>query len=169
MTDTRKAMQQALEALELAVRQNSHDMIMTGEELRDGEVAIKALRSALAQQGEPVSGWKLVPVEPTQEMATAGFSRNLELGGGKRNPEETYKAMLAAAPAAQSFTPDWVNYRQGVEDGKADALSQPDARKVIEQLLYCVEAWERGCLHEDYWRDRDDAIQAGQKWLEENK
>ena len=44
--------------------------------------------------------------------------------------------------------------------------AQPDTRKVIEELLYCVEAWKRGCLHEDYWRDRDDAIQAGQEWLE---
>jgi hypothetical protein len=35
-----------LEALKLAVRQNSHDMLMTGEELRKCEAAIdKATRS----------------------------------------------------------------------------------------------------------------------------
>ena len=32
--------QELLEALELAVRQNSHDMLMTGEELRQCESAI---------------------------------------------------------------------------------------------------------------------------------
>lgn len=49
MTVLHEAAQKALEALELAVRQNSHDMMMTGEEIRKGEAAIEALRSALAQ------------------------------------------------------------------------------------------------------------------------
>lgn len=52
MTTLHEAAQQALEALELAVHQNSHDMILTGEELRVGEAAIESLREALAQQGE---------------------------------------------------------------------------------------------------------------------
>ena len=51
------AMRQALEALTLAVRQNSHDMLMTGEELRPCEQAITALTAALEQpaQQEPVA------------------------------------------------------------------------------------------------------------------
>jgi hypothetical protein len=52
------------------------------------------------QAGKP-NGWKLVPVEPTQAMITAGYSRNLELGGAKRSPDETYRAMLTAAPQPQ--------------------------------------------------------------------
>jgi len=44
------------------------------------------------------AGYQLVPIEPTKEMNAAGYSKNLELGGGKRNPADTYKAMLAAAP-----------------------------------------------------------------------
>lgn len=49
---------------------------------------------------EPLNtkAWVLVPVEPTQAMVTAGFMRNVELGGGKRSPEETYRAMLSASP-----------------------------------------------------------------------
>lgn len=43
-------------------------------------------------------GWKLVPVEPTQDMNSAGYMRNLELGSAKRSADETYKAMVAAAP-----------------------------------------------------------------------
>lgn len=46
-------------------------------------------------------GYALVPIEPTQAMRTAGFCKNIELGGGKRNPEETYKAMIAAATSSQ--------------------------------------------------------------------
>lgn len=36
-----------LEALELAVRQNSHDMIMTGDELRKCEAAIAKARGGV--------------------------------------------------------------------------------------------------------------------------
>jgi hypothetical protein len=45
-----------------------------------------------------VDGWKLVPVEPTQAMQTAGFSKMLE--AGKREVGQIYSAMLAAAPSA---------------------------------------------------------------------
>jgi hypothetical protein len=38
------AMKQAVEALELAVRQNSHDMVMTGDELRTCEAALAKAR-----------------------------------------------------------------------------------------------------------------------------
>lgn len=56
---------------------------------------LSAVDSVAVQEPE---GWKLVPIVPTTQMNAAGYMRNLELGSGKRNPEETYKAMLAAAP-----------------------------------------------------------------------
>lgn len=45
----------ALGALEIAVRQNSHDMLMTGEELRKCEAAITAIKQAQ----EPVTSSEL--------------------------------------------------------------------------------------------------------------
>lgn len=112
MTDTRKAMQQALEALSDFARFQS--MMMDGPDDSDRMLAedyaeagfkkmpaaIEALREALSQQGEPVAGWKRVPVEPTQEMVDAvkrAYPDN-------RFTRDSYRAMLAAAPAAQPDT-----------------------------------------------------------------
>lgn len=50
--DHTAVMRQAVEALRLAVKQNSHDMMMTGDELRICESAIAALRGALPQPKE---------------------------------------------------------------------------------------------------------------------
>jgi hypothetical protein len=43
-------------------------------------------------------GWKLVPVEPTQEMVNAGDLVNW-LANGSSKPQSVYHAMLAASPA----------------------------------------------------------------------
>lgn len=43
-------------------------------------------------QSEPLKGWKLVPMEPTREMAMAGLEFTAF-------PRSVYRAMLAAAPA----------------------------------------------------------------------
>lgn len=74
----------------------------------------------------------------------------------------------AAQPVLGEQKPKFISIGGRLYD-MSQSTPQPDARKVIEKLLYCVEAWERGCLREDYSRDRDDAITEGQKWLEENK
>ena len=39
---------------------------------------------------------------------------------------ESLRTALAQQEADKSFQPDWVNYRQGVEDGKAEALAQQE-------------------------------------------
>lgn len=49
-TDTQKV----LDALKLAVRQNGHDMLMTGEELRKCDAAIALCEASLARVVEPV-------------------------------------------------------------------------------------------------------------------
>lgn len=38
--------------------------------------------------------------------------------------------------------------------------------EIIQQMLYVIEAWERGCEYDDYWRDRADCITAARKRLE---
>lgn len=66
-------------------------------------VEVTRLNAIITGQVHPVAvpdGWKLVPIEPTQGMNSAGYMRNLELGGGKRSADETYKAMVRASPSA---------------------------------------------------------------------
>lgn len=41
-------------------------------------------------------------------------------------------------------TPDW----------------HPPHTNLYSETQHVIEAWERGCEHEDYWRDRDDVITA---------
>lgn len=57
-----------------------------------------------AGSGVP-EGWRLVPIEPTEEMAKAARNPNGETMDGYPNPAtyaERYKAMLAAAPLPPS-------------------------------------------------------------------
>ena len=83
------AMRQALEALTLAVRQNSHDMLMTGEELRPCEQAITALTAALEQpaQQEPLTFSKLCEIEEAiadknGDVSLVKFARAIEAAHG---------------------------------------------------------------------------------------
>jgi len=46
---------------------------------------------------------------------------------------ETLRAALAQHEADKPFQPDWTNYRQGVEDGKAEALAQQGEQR----CTYC--------------------------------
>lgn len=99
----REAMQQALWALEKATR------FMSDSDYKKLNETIEILRDALAEPdvpetdfgnmaatvAEPVSaGFKLVPLEPTPEMAKAGCYRYCAAF------VKDYKAMIAAAPAA---------------------------------------------------------------------
>ena len=44
-------------------------------------------------------GWKLVPIEPTDKMVTAGYSEvTVEIENSSRDIKDVYQAMLAAAP-----------------------------------------------------------------------
>jgi hypothetical protein len=48
-------------------------------------------------------------------------------------PAEGVK-LYTAPPKREPFKPDWVNYRQGVEDSKREPLSDEDIRVIIGQL-----------------------------------
>lgn len=58
---------------------------------------IRRLAASHVQAGAVPDGWRLVPVEPTTEMLTAG-SHAVELHS--HSPRGTWSAMLAAAPGS---------------------------------------------------------------------
>jgi hypothetical protein len=87
----RFVVEQALEAFEIHARQYPH--MVKGYTL-DAE---EALRAALEQSDIEIpasvpEGWKLVPVEPTNEMVQAWLDTY------EGNIQTVYRAMLAAAP-----------------------------------------------------------------------
>jgi hypothetical protein len=63
---------------------------------------------AVSEHVEPapeagVVGWKLVPIEPTEDMCSAGYGYLPVSPGGRRNAERwAYSAMLAASPPPPS-------------------------------------------------------------------
>lgn len=97
----RAMIEQALEALEkinkLSVGENA---ICLPAEI-DG--AMDALRAALAEPVQKPPKWKLVPTEPTIGMCIAGDEARQNVDDLTRTPA-IYRAMIAAAPAAQEQT-----------------------------------------------------------------
>lgn len=93
------------------------DPTLTDKASTAGTQALAALESALAAQGEAGAGWKLVPVEPTPEMVAAYLEAQAEYwrrtdelptppdkwrtGTPTAATASGYRAMLAAAPAAE--------------------------------------------------------------------
>ena len=61
------------------------------------------LREELAKPDQPKQGWKLVPIDPTPTMKTAGINVDVYSDGVDGNvlnwaeAEAVYKAMIAAA------------------------------------------------------------------------
>lgn len=72
--------------------------------VREQIAALRALSSAPPEKGERIpSGWKLVPVEPTEEMWAAGYAAyEREMLKNRQNVSVAvsakWKAMLAASP-----------------------------------------------------------------------
>ncbi len=86
--------------------------------------AANILRTALAQQVEP-TGWKLVPVEPTDAMEIAGA---LAYDQSKCHDSigqliDAWSAMLATAPAPQPAQ------RIGTNSGHGHVWPRPDGNK----------------------------------------
>lgn len=88
------------EALKLAVRQNSCDMLMTGEEIRKCEAALNST-ALQAPVREVPEGWQLVPKEPTGVMKDAGAYALPVDYSSTSAAANAYRAMLAAAPVQQ--------------------------------------------------------------------
>ncbi len=69
--------------------------VLRAESRREGAIDIDIVRRALAAQPAPVPhGWKLVPVEPTPEMALAYGKTKAETG----SDYDAMKAAIAASP-----------------------------------------------------------------------
>ena len=72
------------------------------EALEDAHEALTAIKDALAQTAHQsgTDGWKLVPVDPTPAMWTAGGRAIKACGGHERDAASlAYAAMLSAAPS----------------------------------------------------------------------
>ena len=80
---TIEAMKQALEALKLAVMQNEHDMLMTGEEVHKCVVAGIGLSQAIAEaeKQEPVA-WLYESPMPDNSMFVGASVERLKIGIG---------------------------------------------------------------------------------------
>jgi hypothetical protein len=101
----------------------------TGELLHE---AIARMGAALASQPLVPAGWKIVPVEPTEEMVAAWPSYRYGAG----HEAAIYRAMLAASPAVQEAP---------AAEHAADGWEAPDFRK----------AWQGGLTNEEleqWWR-----------------
>lgn len=81
----------------------------------------------LNESGYTLDGkWRLVPVEPTYEMAILSLDGGLDYKLG-------VKAAPPPPPPQQSpFAPDWANYQQGRKDGRADAVA--DMRSALSAM-----------------------------------
>ena len=110
------------------------------------------------------SGWKLVPVEPTEEMwkKMAAYSGEMYSDAfGKDEFLEDYTAMLAAAPDAPSAEPvAWIGY--SIRDGRMEfSVAKPSPSVVRDfnmQPLYAIPpdaAAEIARLRDevDKWKD----------------
>ena len=124
MTDQSQALALAMKALEkIANGDNPRPSRAAGAYYEAKDIAIEALQS-LRQISQPDSGWRLVPIEPTEEMVAASLialtewrktlspdeailRRSEPIQSGRvwlasATPEEKaairYRAMLAAAP-----------------------------------------------------------------------
>ncbi len=86
------------------------------------------------------AGWKLVPIEPTERMICAG----IEAYQGKS--EESYAAMVAAAPAAPvaqavPVAGEWMPIETAPKDGNPVLLYLPAPWGRIE-IAYWFAHWE---------------------------
>ena len=101
VTLPREVVEQALDALFM------YKPMVTGVTFQHGLEAMQALRAAMEQQPNHIldagnmtlEGWKLVPVEPNDDMDAAAETDYEKFNGGYfPNWKHAYRAMLAAAP-----------------------------------------------------------------------
>lgn len=104
--------------------------------------AYDLMREALAEQPAPVQGWKLVPVEPTEDMWKAVNKLDDEMAAGSYDGkgcsiEQAWNCLLAAAPqpAQQEPVTDEENekFSRDVSNFKG---ADPEATKhALEEFL----------------------------------
>jgi len=103
MTETRQMLEAAREALllaesALATCYDVDSYPASGRTKQDE--ALAAVRAALSRLSAVPEGWKLVPVEPTDEMEIAAENDYEKAHSHFPNWKQAYRAMLSAAPPA---------------------------------------------------------------------
>jgi hypothetical protein len=93
MTHTKETLKLALEALHGFI---PYLPLADDDQCEKYDKAITAIEPALAQPAVP-EGWKLVPIEPTDEMLDAAQSRVDDMY--RVDAMNSYEAMIKAAPA----------------------------------------------------------------------
>ena len=149
---TKQVLQQALEALELAVRQNSHDMLMTGEEIRKGESAIEALRSALAQQPELSTASKSEQLLASHDHALRAEFQRMKAALSHQGEQQPDGLPLVISGAIFDFAGYLTTRPKVIEVGSA-ANASP--------MVELIKEWAdlRGLSLDDA------AVQSWQEWL----
>ena len=95
-----------IDALKLALEALKQMQAMANFECWNLDIcdeAITAIREALAEQPAPVQGWKLVPIEPTEDMWKAVNKLDDEMAAGSYDGkgcsiEQAWNCLLNAAP-----------------------------------------------------------------------
>jgi len=88
------------------------DLFTSDQMIEHGHDCFEAGRQSMLEQK---------PSEPIGWATPAQLNRGVFLLGPHRDKDVEGMVPLYAHPP---FNPDWANYRQGVEDGKAEALGQ---------------------------------------------
>ena len=127
MTD-RKIMEQALADLKIAEVDGNCNYGAT-----------ELLRNRLAQPEQEPSGWKLVPIEPTQEMLRATEA------GPVNFPSFCWKAMLSAAPTPPQRKP--LTDEQYFEIGQRHGLSSFKVEQIHKEIEEAAHGIKGG--HDD--------------------
>ena len=94
-----EASAEALEVFDAMIKYGEHQMECSFEELLNNMKVKEAKQTIRAALATPV-GWKLVPIEPTEDMYLSGCEKicnDLE-DGEVASCSDVYKAMIAVAP-----------------------------------------------------------------------
>ena len=105
-----------------------------------------ALRSLAASATQVPQGWKLVPVEPTEEMLNAGISARRDMGA----TEDVFAAMVAASPPtpqaatqgeAVATRDELLDIARAVEGLKQECGMDPESPRAIQNGRYMSIAY----------------------------
>ena len=139
-----EALRLALEALESGEKMQANRLVWIEYDSSLVKQAITAIKAALEAKDEP-HGWKLVPIEPTDEMlkamdecSTEGYDERLYAGYAA----SVYMAAVDVAPTPPQRT--WVGLMRGVRvEGNAVVITvkggNDEARALCGELINEME------------------------------
>ena len=131
---TKELLQQALDALTTAVKQNQHDMLMTGAECRAGEAAIAAIQTTIAQQAQQAensAGLKAL------NCALEGFAQPVQPAVTNADFKESVGLMLAAVGYTEEYANQWPKEKVSITFKRwfDEQLEKAKAAQAMQQAL----------------------------------